>query len=433
LEQLGDWTARWGEPLDYADLSERADQSETDDLPTELSDLVRRHVDQSQARRLVAVPLQFIHETDDDPSIHNSPNRPAAVLIAEQFQTESGALSRQRMIELAHLCEPALGQAVRLDRFALRSVLRWSDRWSKLGWLKGVSRLTVATFAVAAMAAALVFVERDFEIEAPARLTPLVESDVFASADGTVTEIRVAHGDRVETGDVLAVLDDPQLVLDLQRVRGEIDTTRKRLEAIAVARTDRKVRENAESESLSLSAEAQQLQQRMASLERQEEILVLRREALTIRSPISGTVLTLDVQHLLEARPVARGQVLFTVADTTAGWRLLADVPQERIGQVVSARLGSEQPLPARFRLAGDVEQTYTGHLESISETAVFDTDDLDGELPPVEVQVAIDAGSLAAARPGMNAQVRIYCGRRSLGYVWLHDVWETVYSWITF
>ena len=431
LQQIADWTARWGEPLDYAEQA--ADQSEWDDLPTELGDLVQRHVDQSQARRLVAVPLQFIHETDDDHSQRSKTNPPSAVLIAEQFQTEGPTLSRQRMIELAHLCEPALGQAVRLDRFALGIVLRWSDRWSRLGWLKGVSRLTVAVLAVAAITAALIFIERDFEIEAPARLTPLVERDVFASADGAVAEVRVAHGDKVESGDVLAVLDDPQLVLDLQRVRGEIDTTRKRLEAIAVARTDRKVREDAESESLSLSAEAQQLQQRMVSLGRQEKILVDHRAALTIRSPIAGTVLTLDVQHLLESRPVARGQVLFTVADTTAGWRLLADVPQERIGQVVSARLGSEQPLPVRFRLAGDVEQTYTGHLESISETAVFDTDDLDGELPPVEVQVAIDAGSLAAARPGMNAQVRIHCGRRSLGYVWLHDVWETVYSWMTF
>ena len=49
------------------------------------------------------------------------------------------------------------------------------------------------------------------------------------------------------------------------------------------------------------------------------------------------------------------------------------------------------------------------------------------------EVQVAIDEGSLAAARPGMNAQVRIHCGRRSLGYVWLHDAWETVYRWVIF
>ena len=427
LQQLADWAARWGEPLDYTD------QSVADELPTELEDLVQRHIDQSQARSLVAAPLQLSPDSDEQPSRGDSSNRPSAVLIAEQFQVESGRLSRQRVIELAHLCEPALGQAMRLDRFGLRSVLRWSDRWSRLGWLKGLSRLSAVVLAVAALVATLVLVERDFEIAAPARLTPMVESDVFATADGAVAQVHVAHGDQVAQGDVLAVLDDPQLVLELERVRGEIDTTRKRQEAIAVARTDRQVREDTESESLTLSAEAQQLEQRMASLRRQEEILVARREALAIRSPIVGTVLTLDVQHLLDARPVTRGQVLFTVADTSAGWQLFANVPQARIGQVVAARQESSTPLPVRFRLAGDVEKTYVGSLASIRETAVFDTDGLEGELPAVEVLVAIDEDSLAAARPGMNAEVRIHCGRRSLGYVWLHDVWETVYSWITF
>jgi multidrug efflux pump subunit AcrA (membrane-fusion protein) len=427
LEQLADWAARWGEPIEFSD------RSQWDELPTELAELIGRHADQSQARRLVAVPLEFLHEADDDPAQRKLSAQPSAVLIAEQFQTEGAELCRQRVIELAHLCQPALGEAVRLDRFPLRSVLRWSDRWARLGWVKDLNRLTLAALAAAAVVAALAFVERDYEIEAPARLTPLVERDVFATANGAVAEIRVSHGDQVEVGDVLAVLDDPQLVLDQQRVRGEIDTTRKRREAIDVARTDRKFREQDEAESLSLSAEAQQLEQRLTSLRRQEEILAARREALTLRSPIAGTVLTLDVQHLLETRPVARGQVLFTVADTTAGWRLLADVPQDRIGQVVAAGQDAQEPLPVRFRLSGDLQHAYNGHVEAISETAVLNTDNLDGELPPIEVRVAIDDKDLAAARPGMNAQVRIDCGRRSLGYIWLHDAWESITSWLAF
>lgn len=426
LERLADWAARWGEPIEYSDCTD------FDDLPTELAELVGRHADQSHARRLVAVPIEFLHETNPDETRQASP-RPSAVLIGEQFQTESATVSRQRMIELAHLCQPALGEAARLDRFPLRNVLRWSDRWARLGWFQGLSRLTLVGLAATAIVAALVFVKSDFEVEAPARLAPLVERDVFASADGAVAEIRVEHGDQVQQGDVLAVLGDPQLVLDLQRVRGEIDTTLKRLEAIAVARTDRRIQEDSETESLSLSAESQQLEQRLASLRRQEEILGDRREALTLRSPIAGTVLTLDVQHLLEARPVARGQVLFTVADTNSGWRLLADVPQDRIGQVVAARQESAEPVPVRFRLSGDTEQTYSGRVEAISETAVLNTDDLDGELPPIEVHVAIDDQDLTAARPGMSAEVRIACGRRSLGYIWLHDAWETLYSWLAF
>jgi hypothetical protein len=32
-----------------------------------------------------------------------------------------------------------------------------------------------------------------------------------------------------------------------------------------------------------------------------------------------------------------------------------------------------------------------------------------------------------------MAAEVRIGCGRRALGYVWLHDAWATVYHWLAF
>jgi hypothetical protein len=35
--------------------------------------------------------------------------------------------------------------------------------------------------------------------------------------------------------------------------------------------------------------------------------------------------------------------------------------------------------------------------------------------------------------RPGITAQAEIECGRRSLGYVWLHDVWDTVVGWLRF
>ncbi len=423
LCQLADWTARWNEPLEYAE------QSGLESLPDELADVLARHADQSQARSVVAVPLEFVRETE----IRKPTTvRPSAVLIAEQFQGDNTTLTRQHVQDLGELCVPALQQADRLDRFPLRTILRWSDRWAKLGWLRGIARTLLYATAAAALVGALVFVERDFEVEASANLVPLVDHDVFASTDGTVATVLVDHGDSVNAGDVLATLDDPQLVLDLQRVRGEIETTRKRLEAIAVARTDRQVRENIESESLSLSAEAEQLRQRMNSLERQTEILLARQSALTVKSPIDGIVLTLDVQHLLETRPVSRGQVLFTVADPNVGWQLLAEVPQDRIGHVTQAQ-DEQESVPVRVRLVGDIDQIFSGHLNAIRETAVLDVDSLAEDLPAVQVEISLDDQLPSIARPGMNADVRIYCGRKSLGYVWLHDVWETVHRWIIF
>ena len=232
---------------------------------------------------------------------------------------------------------------------------------------------------------ALVLVRVDHEIEAPATLQPRVEREIFATTSGKVTDLRVTHGDKVASGDVLAVLHDPQLELEVQRVDGEIATTRKRLEAIAVARTDRQVREEVGNEKLPLSAESEQLEKRLASLRSQQEILDRRREALTLCSPIAGTILTLDVQNLLNTRPVERGQVLLKVADTTAGWRMIADVPQDRISYLVAAQEQESEKLSVRFRVAGDSQNTYSGHLKSISTAAVLDTDALDQESPSLQ------------------------------------------------
>ena len=50
-----------------------------------------------------------------------------------------------------------------------------------------------------------------------------------------------------------------------------------------------------------------------------------------------------------------------------------------------------------------------------------------------VKVDVAIDRGALTEPRPGATVIARIHCGRRSLGYVWLHEVWEFIQTRILF
>ena len=428
LQLLAKAVAAWGEPLEYADAASH----EATELPPELMGLAEQHVDQSQARQLVAVPFELVDRSNAEKQ-SRMPGRDAAVVIAEQFRSGEGEFSLQRVLELAELCQPALTQAVQLDRFPVRQCLRWADRWTEVRDKLGLTKLTLAGVAVVAVLLALIFVRCDFEVSAPATLRPLVERDIFATTDGQVVDVKIAHGDRVKAGDVLAVLADPQLSLDAQRVTGEIATTRKRLEAIAVARTDRQVREEATTEKLPLAAEAEQLEKQLVSLMAQQEILANRQQALTLRSPISGTVLTLDVQNLLRTRPVERGQILFTVADSTAGWQLVAEMPQDRLGHVLTAQQELGEALPTRFRLTGDTETIYQGQVASISTVAVLDPASLDQESPELEVVIEVNEPSLRSARPGMNAQVRIHCGRRSLGYVWLHDIWEAVYSWIVF
>jgi hypothetical protein len=39
----------------------------------------------------------------------------------------------------------------------------------------------------------------------------------------------------------------------------------------------------------------------------------------------------------------------------------------------------------------------------------------------------------VAEPRPGATVVARIHCGRRALGYVWLHEVWEFIQSRVLF
>src|SRR5205085_11600542 len=94
------------------------------------------------------------------------------------------------------------------------------------------------------------------------------------------------------------------------------------------------------------SGEEAGLRALLASLERQSKLLDEQQDALTIRSPIAGRILTWDLPQLLQNRPVQRGQVLMTVAETEGPWVLELHVPEKHVGALVSARQAGDPKLP---------------------------------------------------------------------------------------
>ncbi len=431
-ERLAEQVAKWGEPLSYP-----ADDPDGELLPPSVTAVLEEHVDHSHARELACVPIAF--RVSGPEEVETSLKRSTkssfdAVLIAERFDSAAPAGWREQVVELGEMCGPALGRAAALDRFPMRSLLKLSEAFNDAIQPGRLTRRMAVVGAIAAVIAALVFVPAGFHVEAPATVHAAVEREVFATATGSISEIHVKHGQMVAKGDVLIVLNDPELSLKLQQVRGEIDAAQKRLEALAVTRTDRTLRESKQTEDrLPLAAEQRQLEERLASLQAQRTLLQQNHEALTLRSPIAGQVLTRDVDSLLASRPVERGQALLTVADTGSGWELVADVPQRQIGHVLKAQQEETEKLAVSLRLAGDVQQTYEGHVVQISSAAPLEPEGLENEAPPVKVRIALDGDVPPAARPGMTASVQVHCGKRSLGYVWLHDAGATLYRWLTF
>jgi multidrug efflux pump subunit AcrA (membrane-fusion protein) len=423
-EVLADHVARWGEPIEAPAPAGPNDDAE---LPPPLAEAVEAHLDHSHARTLACAPIRFASEDADAARFD-------LVLLAERF--DAGGSLRESLVEIGELCAPAMARAGELDRFAVRTALRWSQRWSRLRSPSRLVRPLLAAGAIAGAIAALVFVPAPLNVEAPAHVVAVVERDIFATATGSVAEVRVVHGQMVAAGDVLIVLADPELALKQQEARGEIDAARKRLDALAVSRTDRTLREEAREERLPIAAEQRELQERLASLERQRELLDLRRDELTLRSPCAGQVLTHDVQSLLESRPVERGQALLTIADVSSGWELRAEAPQRQLGHVLAALKDAEmssESVAASYRLAGDVRQSHDARVIAVSSSTPLEPTGLRDEAAPVEVRIAVDGTAPAAMRSGMNATVQIHCGEAPLGYVWLRDVGATLYRWATF
>jgi multidrug efflux pump subunit AcrA (membrane-fusion protein) len=290
--------------------------------------------------------------------------------------------------------------------------------------------------AVAAVVAALVFVPADFTIEAPGTLEPAVRQDVFAPRNGLVDEVLVEHGADVVAGQPLVKLRDPELELDLRRVRGEMETVRRQLDAVRAAKTGREIRDASPTDLYRLSASEREFAQRLENLQRELALLTAQRDSLVVRSPIAGRVLTWDTAGRLAARPVERGEALATVADLSADWELELNVADDRIGHVLAARDTTGADLPVEFRLRS-LDQSHTGHIQTISRTAEVGANEA-AAAPTVRVIVAFDKSQLSDAaqrelRPGVSATAQIDCGRRSLGYVWFHDAWDAAIGWLRF
>ena len=169
-------------------------------------------------------------------------------------------------------------------------------------------------------------------------------------------------GQAVGAQEELIRLRDPELQFEAERVLGELETTRKQLAGIEAERlrTDRASRSDRR-EAAQQSAEEESLKKRIEGLQRQRAILKAREEKLSVRSPIEGQVLTWDVEQLLQSRPVARGQILMTVADLEGPWVLELEIPDDRIADVTEAIRSQEKSLTVRFILATSPEVRYVG------------------------------------------------------------------------
>lgn len=413
LESLASLAAMGGKPV-WCQGSPALSREQSAAPQTEI---IERHLRDSGATGIGIVP---ICET-------NASSPPSAVIIFEQFRPMDRLADWQSSAELlAGRSAPVLRAALERSQIpALRFWLRLR-RWPQ-SLLKPVPLMMLIVLAIAI--AALVLIPAEFTVTGAAELWPDHRREVFASTSGIVDRILVAHGDDVARDQPLIVLRDPELESDTPRIIGEIATVNERLKGVQAARLSGGNSADAVSRARQLTAEEEELKERLRTLERQRSLIEERNQALTLRSPIDGKVLTFDVAQHLSARPVDRGQSLLTLGETSGPWIVEVRVADKDAGHLLRARKAIDPQLTVEFMLSSDPGRKYQGQVREISQSSEID----EAGRSHVRVIVQFDRGQLEQPRAGATVLPRIHCGRMSLGYVWLHDLIDAIRTKILF
>ena len=412
LERMAERVAAAAEPLFYAVAGQAA--------APQLEAAVEEYIDQTHVRTLSAIPL--VEPAADG----DSPLAPHGVLVLESFTPKPADDSDRVMLEwVCRQASVAVARAVRYERIPAVRLWEHLGRWCRPG---RVLRMALWSLPLFAALAALVFVPAEFRVTCRGRLRPQIERRIFAPRDGRVERLHADHGDAVAAGQLLADMQSGDLDYEWTRLLGEIRTTTEQSESLRTARLGAKpLTVDQRDEYVRQTAEEERLKKLLTSLQEQKLLLDAEREALRLRSPIAGHVLTWDLTEALQQRPVKRGQVLMTVADTSGPWVLEVEVPDQDAGYVLAARRTSQPDLPVSFILATNPSQTYAGRLEKLAEIAEAD----ERQQLSVTALVRVEASAIPHRLAGAGVVARIDCGRRALGYVWLHDLIEAVRSWL--
>ena len=290
---------------------------------------------------------------------------------------------------IAATAAPILEEKRRNDRWLLAKIgeALWNQIVRLLG--PGHPRRKLAVLALIALGAIGYFWKGLYRVTTDAAVEGQIQRSVVAPFNGFVLEAPVRAGDTVKAGQMLARLDDRDLLLE--RLKWITERERRKLEF------EKAMGERNRAEQLISTTQIEQAEAQIRLVDEQ-----LARSRLT--APFDGLVISGDLTQAIGAS-LQRGQELFQVAPLDS-YRVALDVDETQIGDVAVGQKGSlvASSLPGEsFDLsvtkitpvskAHDGRNTFRveGQLESVA--------------PPL--------------RPGMHGVAKIDIDQRRMAWIW--------------
>jgi hypothetical protein len=166
-----------------------------------------------------------------------------------------------------------------------------------------------------------------------------------------------------------------------------------------------------------LTGQLAEAEQKLSSLRAQAEIVKSKVADLEVFSPSDGQIVSWDLKNQLEGRPVHKGQSLLCVANPDGDWELDLHMTEDQTGRIARAKkLANErnEHLTVSYILATEPGMTLKGTVKGIRD---------EGNVVVIKVAINKQGIDPANLREGATVTGKVHCGRRSLGYVWFHDL----------
>jgi hypothetical protein len=431
LSKLANAVVKTGEDVWYA--------GDTSDMAPQVEAALDAYVDESHTKAIAILPLieardaeaKFAEGEEVDPA------RVIGALIVEQMvdsRTPEGFMNRVDVVR-THSAT-ALANALEYEGLFLMPVWRALGKTTKLFRGRALPKTLAVIGLLVGLVAFLCLFPANFKLKGDGQLKPTDRQKLWAEVDGYVHYVsdNVAHEKPVKKDELLIEQHSLDLDKEIASLTGELGKNIEDQRATADELIDSE--ELAPVDRTQKESHIAQLTQVIASQQEQLKLLKKKKDRLKVLSPMDGQVITWSVENRLKNRPVKTGEELLEVANLDSAWELEVSMPESRMGHIAKAQAEADkngEKLPVEFILALNPGESIEGLVEGVDWSAEVRGDTGN----TVRVRVSFDQARLREVvkepKVGNTATAKILCGKRAIGYVWLHDLIDFVRAKILF
>lgn len=325
-----------------------------------------------------------------------------AIMLERQYSFSESEV--ESIEDVAAIVTPRFEQQRLIEMSPPQYFLALSRRWRAKAFYKTwTNGRLVAVAASVLLLMLLGLLNSTYNVTSRAILEGLSQQSVVAPFDGFIESAKARAGDLVTADELLATMDDRDILLELSRLENERDDFNRQYRQ-ALADLD-------QAQSTILKARVDQADAKLAQLHR-------RLRQLELRAPISGVIISGDLSRALGA-PLVKGDVLFEVAPLDA-YRIVLHINERDIDEIRPGQSGL-----VTFSAHPDTKVPFT--VQSI--TSVMTAEAGVGVVFRTEANIS---GNYPFLRPGMEGFARTTIGQRKLGWILFHDVadWFRLLIW---